>query len=374
MANPLIERLAAKQRLREKIAGMLGDEERRNAENDHHARRPPRPCGMTVHTGIGCPLGCIYCYIYDMGFPGKATPYPLSPLQLVYALLSNPYFIPGPRGTLVAIGSVTEPFLPETRQRAIEYIEAIAGYLKNPIQFSTKARLGPGDAERLKRADPGISPLITIISLRKAHILEPNAPPPRERLETIRILGEKGLKPILFYRPIIPGVNDEEAEQVFRAAAENGATAVVLGGLRVTPGILARLRAAGLDTGEIERRLRRRPRQREQLPVYIRDIKTRLAAMASRTGLIVFPQACMANLYTHGRRCHHMPPLPGLEDPLRPEPWRIAELAEYLGIKLRGIEETPRGLLVEAQGPRDRLLLFEENIRTYYAICVRRRR
>ena len=48
------------------LEALLSPEERREALRDHHAKRPPRPCGITIHTGIGCPLGCAYCYIYDM--------------------------------------------------------------------------------------------------------------------------------------------------------------------------------------------------------------------------------------------------------------------------------------------------------------------
>ncbi len=370
--NPLIARLAAKKKLAEEIANRLTPDEREAAEADHHAKRPPRPCGMTVHTGIGCSMGCIYCYIYDMGFPGNATPYPLSPLQLVYALLRNPYFIPGPEGTLVAIGSVTEPFLPETREKAMAYIEAIARHLGNPIQFSTKMTLTPEDAERLRRADPGISPLVTIITLRHSRVLEPNAPPPEERLETIRTLRRAGLKPILFLRPIIPGVTEEDAPELLREARRSGAAGVVLGGLRVTRGILARLEAAGIDTGEIKRRLPRPPRGREQVPIVIRDIKERLTREAERIGLPVFPQACMANLYTHGRRCHHMPPIEGLRGPREPDPVEIRGLAEHLGLRLTGYAVTRRGLVVAVKGPRRQQLVFEENIRTYYAICVKR--
>ncbi|MEM4497864.1 MAG: radical SAM protein, partial [Nitrososphaerota archaeon] len=47
---------------------MLDERELEVARRDPHARRLPRPCGLTVHTGLGCKFGCLYCYIYDMGF------------------------------------------------------------------------------------------------------------------------------------------------------------------------------------------------------------------------------------------------------------------------------------------------------------------
>ncbi|MGC8994056.1 MAG: radical SAM protein, partial [Pyrobaculum sp.] len=33
----------------------LAREEILEARRDHHAKRPPRPCGITIHTGVGCP-------------------------------------------------------------------------------------------------------------------------------------------------------------------------------------------------------------------------------------------------------------------------------------------------------------------------------
>jgi DNA repair photolyase len=133
-----METWRARQRVIKTLEEKLSEEERREARQDHHAKRPPRPCGITIHTGAGCPLACAYCYIYDMGFPGSAKPYKLSPLQLAYAVATNPHVAVGPWGTLVAMGSVTEPFLPQTRELALGYMKAIAAYLGNPLQASTK--------------------------------------------------------------------------------------------------------------------------------------------------------------------------------------------------------------------------------------------
>jgi|GEM_PF-6610422 len=60
-----MEAWRAKQRAIKTLEEKLGEGERREAEQDHHAKRLPRPCGITVHTGVGCSLACAYCYIYD---------------------------------------------------------------------------------------------------------------------------------------------------------------------------------------------------------------------------------------------------------------------------------------------------------------------
>ena len=137
----LIEEFERKLEVKSRLREMLGTDAG-IAERDGHAHRIPRPCGLTIHTGLGCRFGCVYCYIYDMGFTYKPRPYRLTGLQLAYAVASNPSIALGLNGTPMAFGSITEPFMDETTHRTVEYMEAISNYLENPIQFSTKAHLG----------------------------------------------------------------------------------------------------------------------------------------------------------------------------------------------------------------------------------------
>lgn len=295
--------------LLEKIQAFLTQRELKEALRDPHARRPPRPCGLTVHTGIGCPLQCVYCYIYSMGFKPNFKDYPLSGAQLVYALVSNENFIPGPSGTLIALGSVTEPFLPLSKKKTFEYIEFIKKYLGNPVQFSTKMSLDHRDVETLKTLDPEISPLISVSTLSHQKLLEPLAPPVEKRFETISLLRLYGFKPFLFLRPIIPGVTDREIDEILEYAAESGAYGVVAGSLRVTRSILDRLTDVGLDTSEIIRRLKGREKDLKdnvQYTVDISDIKNLIEKQASKKKLIYLPSACMANAFSHNLGCWRM--------------------------------------------------------------------
>lgn len=298
--------IVARNEIMGKIEKLIDNIHKERALKDYHARRKPRPCGMTVHTGIGCSFRCLYCYIEDMGFKWDIKPYPLSGEELVYALLSNPYFIPGKYGTLIAIGSVTEPFHPITKEKAFEYIGAISKYLGNLIQFSTKMYLSEEDSYRLKDLDRGISPLVTIITLKYASKLEPYAPPPEERFETIKNLSKTDLKPILFYRPLIPGIVEYEYEEIIKEAFKSGAVGIVAGSLRVTKLILSRLKSIGIAVEGIIRRLPKKPMGNEQVTVITSDLKKMVLSYARRLGLIPFTEACMANIYTHGYICWKM--------------------------------------------------------------------
>ncbi|KSW12251.1 DNA photolyase [Pyrodictium occultum] len=333
----LVERLLAeKKRLAASIESRLDPREAEEARRDHHARRRPIPCGMTIHTGVGCNFGCLYCYVPDMGFPLKPRPYPLSGLQLVYALLNNPYFVPGPRGTLLAFGSVTEPFMPETVDRALEYLEETWRHLRNPQQISTKSVL---DGERLERfvksSDPRINVLITITTLRYAHMLEPGAPSPDERLRFAAELARRGVSVTLFLRPIVPGVTDRELEDIIRRAREAGIRTMVPGSLRVTPGILRRLGASGIvDIKVIEERLPRNPRgSRDQVTLRESDLKELAARIAARYGLRVLPSSCSANIVSHGLGCWACKWGPCGHAPPRPQEGEVAEAAEVLGCR-----------------------------------------
>ena len=308
VTGSLLERLLSeKKRIAAELEPRLTPREVEEARRDHHAKRPPIACGMTIHTGVGCNYGCLYCYVPDMGFPMKPRPYPLRGEQLAYALALNPYFLPGRWGTLLAFGSVTEPFMPETRARAMEYLRATREWLGNPQQLSTKTPLEGADYEEFRRsAEKEISILVTIVTIRYARVLEPNAPPPRERLRFMQRLSRDGYHVSLFLRPIIPGVTTEEMEEIIAAAAEAGARAVIPGSLRVTPGILRRLRAAKLPGySEILRRLPRLPRSgRDQVVVRMSDLKRAAAAAAEKHGLRVLPSSCSANIDAHGLACH----------------------------------------------------------------------
>lgn len=242
----MIKYVEEKRRLIENLRNKLPRSSIERAESDHHSKRRPRPCGFTIHTGIGCKYSCTYCYIYDMGFPHKVTPYPLTGEELVLALLLNPYFIPGRDGSLVAFGSVTEPFLPETFPKTIEYLEHV-GALGNPIQLSTKSSLSSKEAAEVGRVVRGHNILMTVITLKKYRELEPLAPPPSERFRTCTLLTKYGAAITLFVRPIIPGVTDVEVRNILEEALSHGIRTVVFGGLRITKRILINLEKLGIN-------------------------------------------------------------------------------------------------------------------------------
>ncbi|MEM2253229.1 MAG: radical SAM protein [Desulfurococcaceae archaeon] len=299
--NPFIELLELKKEIIEELRGELSEESVAKAIRDPHAFRKPRQCGITIHTGIGCSYMCAYCYIYDMGFPAMPKPYPLSPVELAYSLALNPYVIPNK--TLAAYGSVTEPFLKETVDRAIEYIVSVYKYLKLPSQVSTKSSLSNELLKALAHGDKCLSILITLITLEKHGVIEREAPSPMDRLEGASRALKSGFKVALFIRPVIPELTDREFEKILNLAELYGVREVVLGSLRVTHTNVLRMKAAGLDVSSIELRLSRKPKVGEQLAIYSADLKSKLMKLAVERGFKVFESACAANISAHNDYC-----------------------------------------------------------------------
>lgn len=337
----LVDLFERKKKIKADLEDRLSSDSRRIASEDSHSKRMPRPCGMTIHTGVGCSYLCAYCYIYDMGFSAIPKPYPLEPEEIAYALSLNPYIIP--EKTLAAYGSVTEPFLPETASRAIEYMREIWRWLKMPAQLSTKSFLTDEIISGVSASDPNTNVLITIITFSNRR-LEPKAPDPLRRIEGAERALKKGLKVSLFIRPIIPGVTDKEADKILTFAANKGIKSVVLGSLRATERIIRRLERSGVRREEIEKRLVKPFKGKEQIEVKSLDLKNKIRETAENLGLKVFRAACEANTYHHGQYCAmcHLGPCNADIKREDLEESAVRDLLEYLGVSCSSVEVDDR--------------------------------
>ncbi len=294
-----------KEEVAEELRKVLGPRRARRVAKDPHARRKPRPCGMTVHPGQGCSLGCLYCYVPDMGFPTKPRPYHLSGEELAYALAINPHVVPG--RTLAAFGSVTEPFLPGITEKTLEYFRAVNEWLSLPCQVSTKLIIDKELAIELARAEPKLSILISATTASKAKTLEPGAPLPQERVVGGENAVRAGLRADLFLRPLIPGVTTEDdIRELLHLAKQHGLKGVVAGSLRLTQTNIRRLRSAGVNVNELMRLagLRRPPKHETQVPVTAASLKEVVKEETGRQGLQYLPAACAANILSHGLNCY----------------------------------------------------------------------
>ncbi len=333
MVSKAVKLYELKKEIIEELESILPRSSLLKARRDPHSRRKPRPCGITIHPGHGCPLKCLYCYIYDMSFPDRVTSYPLNPLEIVYALAINPYVVP--TKTLAAIGSVTEPFLPEVKDRTISYIKEISKWLQLPVQVSTKMVITHELARKLSFVHPQLSVLISITSLKMHKVLEPLAPSPELRIYGGKEAAESGLRVDLFLRPIIPGLTENEVHDLLKLVKINKFKGVVAGSLRVTKRILEKLGGVGVSIEELIERAGRVPiKGKKQVSIRSDDIKLLIKTIARREGLEYLQSACAANILAHKMSCGLCKFGPCGNVLKSPSEKDILDFFEYVGIKV----------------------------------------
>lgn len=296
--------LRTKAEVIEEVIGKRGEVIRR-LSRDEHARRPPRPCGMTVHPSYGCSFNCLYCYVKPAGKGGYIVN-SLSGIELITALSLNPFFLPGEWGTLVAFGGITECFLnAETTSKTLEYMMYIRKRLGNPQQISTKAIPSIEAAKKIvNEADSNLSFLISITSLSLDTLLEPSAPPALKRIEMAIWLRKLGISTTIFLRPILPGITDRDFDYLIEVMRSHSVSEMIMGSLLVNRWIIEKLKAVYKNT--MHREILNRAtviHERRLNPINESDLKTSLTQKAMAVGIKVFPSACSANIHSHGQAC-----------------------------------------------------------------------
>lgn len=193
--------------------------------------------GMSVDCGIGCPLGCAYCYRREGdtvdGYVGRWEPDDfLGPDEAIERLLAHPWFTPH----VTPIGlhmSTSEAFLPKLWDRTWGMLHRLDELgLTNRVSCITKHGLPDekiGMLESLTHVDLDIN-------VCYAAMPESIEPPNRaRRIDFLRrILTSDRLNVLAYYRPIAEGLNTSDAHlaHVWEVFKEAGARTVVLGGLK----------------------------------------------------------------------------------------------------------------------------------------------
>lgn len=95
------------------------------------------------------------------------------------------------------------------------------------VQIITKSDLVLRDLDLIRRGNCSVSMSITPLDAASAEKLEPNAPPPKARLNTIRRLVDEGVPCTVRVDPIIPGINDQNLEKFVKSISELGVSHIV---------------------------------------------------------------------------------------------------------------------------------------------------
>ena len=198
------------------------------SENDS----PDVPFRWSVNPYRGCQHACAYCYARPthqyLGL-GAGTDFDSKLVVKTNAaeLLREAFARRSWRGERVAFSGVTDCYQPieasyELTRRCLE----VCAEFRNPVDVVTKGALVRRDVELLRRTGARVYLSIPFLDPSIARALEPWAPAPDTRFETLRQLTRAGVPTGVAIAPLIPALNDAHVPTLLERAREAGATSV----------------------------------------------------------------------------------------------------------------------------------------------------
>lgn len=198
---------------------------------------------LAVNLFHGCSFGCTYCFRYRW-HPERDPTQTVTVEDALPVLLNHPSFVPHLTPVTANVSS-TDPMHPRVRSSTLALARQLdaRGY-RNPFGIVTKGFLSAEDAEELQGLK-FLRPIVLASYSAMPARIEPI--PLSRRLATMRNAVSAGLPLIISYKPIVPGWNDDEEQmrEVMRAARDHGASAIIMGGLRLDEAIARAITDAG---------------------------------------------------------------------------------------------------------------------------------
>ncbi|TXL91862.1 radical SAM protein [Streptomyces sp. IB2014 016-6] len=206
-----------------------------------------RKSGLSLNWIVGCPLECGYCvrHLFD-NFEMKAPRRLMSDEEAVTRLLGHPYFR-AHKTPVQLLNRATDPMLPVVKPHVFNVLRALDEKgLTNHVLIITRWRVTPEDCAILNSfthlrltilvthsniTDPAIEPVDSTIAARSLRTLYEHA----ERYRTV-----------LYWRPIVPGLNDSTADIERARELSRHAHATVFTGLFFRDQIASYYQAHGL--------------------------------------------------------------------------------------------------------------------------------
>ena len=205
---------------------------------------PDVPFRYSVNPYRGCQHGCAYCYARAghtyLDF-SAGTDFETQLIIKVNApeLLARHLARRSWKRDWIAFSGVTDCYQPiEASYGLTRECLKVCLARRNPVGIITRGSLIRRDLDVLadlhKNAGLKIHISIPILDAQMCRKLEPSAPTPNTRLETVRRLAESGLDVGVALAPIIPGLNDSQIPAILEAAAGAGASSAFMLLLRLS--------------------------------------------------------------------------------------------------------------------------------------------
>jgi DNA repair photolyase len=190
------------------------------------------PFTWTINPYRGCEFACKYCYArYTHEFMEMRAGIEFE--QKIFAKqhaaeLLHQELRKVKRGEDIAIGTATDPYQPIERKLEITraIVQELARHSGLEVGIVTKSSMVVRDVDLFQeislRNHISVNFTVTTTDADLARILEPRAPRPDLRLESLRKLRDAGIRAGVICAPVLPGITDspKQLEDVVRAAAE----------------------------------------------------------------------------------------------------------------------------------------------------------
>ena len=207
-----------------------------------------RKSGLSLNHIQGCPLDCAYCIRHTYGLWDQRQPQALmSDAEAVERLVSHRYFQPHVTPVQV-LNRATDPFLPSVRPHTLAVLADLDGRgVRNHVLVITRHQMMPGDIARLNQfANLKVTLLFTYSGIDDKRI-EPY--PSHVAAGSLRLMSApapRRYRTILYWRPLVPGLNDSDEHLTRAYALSRVADATVFTGLFYRDQIARYYRANGL--------------------------------------------------------------------------------------------------------------------------------
>lgn len=207
-----------------------------------------RKSGLSLNHIQGCSLGCAYCIRHTYGLWDANQPVALMPdAEAVRELVNHRYF--QPHITPVQLfNRATEPFLPKVRPHTFAVLEDLdRRELTNHVLVITRHQLKPDDIERLNRLRHLKVTLLFTYSGIDDQRIEPY--PSHVAAASLKLMSaptQRRYRTVLYWRPLVPGLNDTPEHLAAAHELSTHADATVFTGLFYREEIAAYYKANGL--------------------------------------------------------------------------------------------------------------------------------
>lgn len=194
---------------------------------------PDVPFDLSINPYQGCEHGCVYCYARNTheywGYSaGRDFERKILVKKNAASLLEKEFRKKNYTPELIVISGNTDCYQPIERQLKItrSLLSTFHEY-QHPVGLITKNSLIRRDLDILQDMAAKnlcrVTISMTTLNEDTRRLLEPRTASVSQRLNTIKILSESGIRVNVNLAPIIPAINSDEVFDIVKAAADHGA-------------------------------------------------------------------------------------------------------------------------------------------------------